>query len=117
MESAVAEYNEHRSGPLTSSHADAVAFQKLVNDPIANLSAKAKQDLAWVPDDFPDVEYVSFGTYNDRNDALSSSYKFQILCLYNLGDVLTVGNLQACGWDHRKRWLPRRDGVVLRSDS
>lgn len=66
MQAAITEYNDYRTGLLTTSGADAVSFQKLVNDPIANLSAKAKKDLAWVPDDFPDVEYVSFGTYNYR---------------------------------------------------
>ncbi|KAK4545584.1 hypothetical protein LTR36_002934 [Oleoguttula mirabilis] len=60
---AITEYNENRTGFLTSSGADAISFEKLVNMDRLNISAKAKQTLAWVPEDWPDIQFWGFTTW------------------------------------------------------
>ncbi|KAK5123338.1 hypothetical protein LTR85_002769 [Meristemomyces frigidus] len=60
---AIAEYNEHRTGFLTSCGADAVSFEKLVNMDHLNISDKAKQAMALVPEDWPDVQFWGFNTW------------------------------------------------------
>lgn len=49
---------ESASGPLTNIGYDVGAFERLPDSWRANLSAKARQDLAWFPDDWPDYEYT-----------------------------------------------------------
>ncbi|KAF7192343.1 Patulin synthase [Pseudocercospora fuligena] len=56
MAEAVAEYNKNRSGFLSSASADSFSFMKLVDMPDLNISSRAKQDLAWVPADWPDAQ-------------------------------------------------------------
>lgn len=56
---AINEYNEQRTGYLTSSGADVISFQRLVDRPELNISSEAKQGLAWMPDDWPDTMFWS----------------------------------------------------------
>ena len=49
---------ESASGPLTNIGYDIGAFERLPNSWREKLSDKARQDLAWFPDDWPDYEYT-----------------------------------------------------------
>ncbi|GAB7356608.1 hypothetical protein MBLNU459_g7332t3 [Dothideomycetes sp. NU459] len=53
-----AQYNTNHTGILTSNAADYFAWEKLPPSLSANLSSKAKSDLAAYPQDWPDYEVV-----------------------------------------------------------
>ena len=56
---AIQEYNEHRTGFLTTTSGDLGNFLKAHNFPNANFSARAKADLSSFPADWPDVQLFS----------------------------------------------------------
>ncbi|KAL8743615.1 MAG: hypothetical protein Q9190_004057 [Brigantiaea leucoxantha] len=58
---AVTEYNSQRTGILTNSGGDAIAFEKLPNSSLSTATRRALDD-AYGPD-WPDVEYLSFDAY------------------------------------------------------
>ncbi|KAK3067577.1 hypothetical protein LTR53_015484 [Teratosphaeriaceae sp. CCFEE 6253] len=60
---AIEDYNEHRTGYLTSSGADLISFQRLADRDDLNISAEAKRDLAAYPADWPDVMFWSLAAY------------------------------------------------------
>lgn len=60
---AVADYNNHRTGHLTASGAEVISFENVRDMARFNLSAQAKQDLAWVPEDWPDTQFIAFGLW------------------------------------------------------
>ncbi|KAK5724901.1 hypothetical protein LTR17_013484 [Elasticomyces elasticus] len=60
---AINDYNEHRTGFLTSSGADLISFQKLTDRAELNISTQAKQDLAAHADDWPEVMFWSLAAW------------------------------------------------------
>ncbi|KAK6412429.1 hypothetical protein LTR81_013556 [Elasticomyces elasticus] len=60
---AIDDYNEHRTGFLTSSGADLISFQKLTDRAELNISTQARQDLAAYADDWPEVMFWSLAAW------------------------------------------------------
>lgn len=63
MLKAVNEYNDDRTGFLTSSGADAVNFEKITHHAAYRLSPSAVQDLASFSADWPEVQYWPLTTW------------------------------------------------------
>lgn len=55
MAEAIADYNEHQKGYLTSA-VDVVSFEKLRDMSALNISNQAQKDLSSIPEDWPDVQ-------------------------------------------------------------
>lgn len=67
MLAAMNQYNNHRSGFLTSSGADVVNFEKIAHHSAYRLSPKAVQDLATFSADWPEVQYWPLTTWPGQN--------------------------------------------------
>ncbi|EXJ54400.1 hypothetical protein A1O7_09739 [Cladophialophora yegresii CBS 114405] len=61
---AVAEYDSDRSGPLSNTGFDYVAWEKLPSEYRSRLSSSALADLATFPSDWPELEFI-IGDAND----------------------------------------------------
>ena len=65
---ATAEYQQNRTGPLTNTGFDYIAWEKLPAANRARLSAQARSDLAQFPSDWPELEYIVGDGNNPMDD-------------------------------------------------
>lgn len=67
MLAAINQYNDDRTGLLTSSGADAVNFEKIAQHTAYRLSSRALEDLASFSADWPEVQYWPLTTWPGQN--------------------------------------------------
>jgi choline dehydrogenase len=87
--SAAAAYRANRTGPLTNTGFDFVAWAKLPTANLANLSQPAQNDLSSFPSDWPTLEFI-IGDASNPNDTEGNSYSSVIGALVS---PLSRGNI------------------------
>ncbi len=70
---AVAEYNADRSGPLSNTGFDYVAWEKLPSEYRSRLPASALSDLATFPADWPELEFIIGDASDGQTDTSYAS--------------------------------------------
>ncbi|KAI0204039.1 putative choline dehydrogenase [Astrocystis sublimbata] len=56
-------FNENQNGPLASAGGEYAGFEKIPDELRANFSAETKEALAKLPEDWPEVEYLSLPAF------------------------------------------------------
>jgi choline dehydrogenase-like flavoprotein len=118
---AIEAYNSDRTGLLTNGGGDTQAYEKLPN---ASLPASIRRDLdVAFPEDWPDVEYLSFDAYFGEADApapnstIGKSYTSLLAGLtapFSRGNVTIASNNTATHPIVSPNWLTDpRDAEVL----